>query len=166
MFSISPLTGLGIGTFQQINIVVDKVIPGLVAVKTSGTYKEEVIRHSVEGGLHVHNVYLQLLVETGLVGTGLFLVFLVLPIRRGLPDKSSIHPVVRADYDTVLNLARFNKMLAFYLLIFLAVTGLTSGYTLNSPTLAWLFFVSLSRLVRQHMYLKNVTKKCFLDEMS
>jgi O-antigen ligase len=57
MFQSSPIHGLGFGAFHLIN---DRYIP-----KVEG----------VEEGLEVHNIYLELLAETGLVG---FLAFLAL----------------------------------------------------------------------------------------
>jgi hypothetical protein len=51
--------------------------------------------------------------------------------------------------------ARFNGKLVVYLTIYLAIAGLTAGYTLISPGMCWLLYVALARLVRQHQYLAH-----------
>ena len=153
MFLISPLFGLGLGTFEQTNIVVDKIIPGLVAVKRSGTYLVDVVHGSVEGGLHAHNVYMQLLAELGLVGLVLVLGLFLVGIFRRLPDATAIPPNGDSEYQRVLAGAQFNKGLVVFLFIHLAVAGMAGGYTLTSPTSAWALYIAFGRLVRQQLYL-------------
>jgi O-antigen ligase len=131
------------------------VIPGLVAVKTSGVYLDKKIHRAVEGGYHAHNNYLQLAAEVGLVGIGLLFWFFFSGTLRKLPPKATTYAVQHEAYTRAFMLASYNKKFSFYLLVFLAISGLTSGYTLTSPSAAWPLYFSLARLVRQDMYLKS-----------
>lgn len=155
----SPLFGVGLGTFEQEDVQIETVIPGLVAVRSGGRVVERLVQQSAEGGLHVHNVFLQLFSETGSVGLGLFgLLFGSALLRRapprwsesdGGPGDGSLARA-RASEEDLRSAWRFNREALLYLTIFLAVGGLTSGYTFLSPSLAWPCYVVLARFVRIH----------------
>lgn len=115
----SPLTGLGLGAFQQQDLDTATVFPGAVAVRTGGEYLPQPIPLDDEGGLHSHNLYLQLLAEVGLVGTVLYLWPLVMAWRRAGPRQGPIGGTFRA------------------LFVYLGVAGLTAGLTMTSPTASW-----------------------------
>lgn len=152
----SPLTGLGLGSFEQVNVKVQKLIPGLIAIRISGTYPKEITRHVAEGGQHSHNTYLQLLCELGLIGTLLFLLVLTLGIMRFLPDRSRVPPGTDSGFDYVLGQAHFNRKLAASLFVFLSISGMTTGYTLSSPPACWVLYICVARFIRQHAYIRKV----------
>jgi len=142
----SPLTGLGLGTFEQTDVAIDRVIPGVFAVRTSGRYVTERVAFDVEGGLHAHNVYLQLFAETGLLGLGLLgllLVTVLLDGRAILRRKG----VFLASDET--SRACFNARLTASMIIFLGVAGMAAGYTFQSPGTSWLLWIAMGRLIRQ-----------------
>ena len=150
MFAKSPVIGLGLGTFQQTGITVDEIVPGLVTLKRSGVYLAEVIHRDIEGGMHVHNVFLQVLSELGLVGLALLFMPFLIGLRRHPPAPESftdptLHRVAAA--------AAFNRRLLICFLVYLAVGGLAAGQTFTSPTLAWPIYIASARLARQHVYL-------------
>ena len=128
----SPLTGVGLGTPEQANVTFDVVIPGLVALRRGGNYLPEVVAMNVEGGLHTHNLYLQLVSEVGLVGAGLLAAVIWSGLRRFNASSEQ----------------QENRILAGFLTIYLAVAGLTAGYTFLSPGTAWLFYFALARHAR------------------
>jgi O-antigen ligase len=125
----SPLTGLGLGSFQQHDIDTDAVLPGLVAVRVQGAYLPHQIALDAEGGLHSHNVYLQLLAEVGLVGLVLYLWPLVGAWRRSRARGGAIDGTLRA------------------LFVYLAVAGLTAGLTMTSPTVSWPLFAAAAHVL-------------------
>jgi O-antigen ligase len=155
MFSQSPVIGLGLGTFQQTNIVVQELVPGLLGIKTSGVYLEEVIHHNVEGGMHAHNVFLQILSELGLFGLILFFIPFLIGMRRRIPAPTQTST---PEMDRLRHAARFNQKLLVYFFVYLAVGGLAGGQTFTSPTLAWPIYIALARLARQHMQLMHLQK--------
>jgi hypothetical protein len=62
------------------------------------------------------------------------------------------------EQTRVLAVGRFNSQLVIYLLVYLLVAGLSSGYTLVSPSTSWLLYVATARLTRQHRYLQRTSK--------
>lgn len=149
MFFMSPIFGLGLGTFQAVNTTFETVIPGLLSFKTGGVYLPGHIEHDPEGGLHTHNVYLQLLVDGGIIGASLFLVTLALLVRRAIV----VSRVLSGRDEEICVLARFNAAVVIVMFVYLAMAGVTAGFTFTSPTMSWIFFVAAARLARQHQYL-------------
>jgi O-antigen ligase len=142
----SPLTGLGLGTFEQTDVAIDRVVPGVFAVRRSGRYVEERIAFDVEGGLHAHNVYLQLFAEVGLVGLGLLALLLITVLLDGRAVLRRKGVLLASDQTSR---ACFNARLATSMIIFLAVAGMAAGYTFQSPGTSWLLWIAMGRLVRQ-----------------
>jgi O-antigen ligase len=126
----SPLTGLGLGAFQQQHLDSATVIPGAVAVRTGGDYLQQPIPLEAEGGLHSHNLYLQLLSEVGLVGTALYLAPLVMAWRR-----TTRHDAMGGTFRA--------------LFVYLGVAGLTAGLTMTSPTASWPLFAAAAQVLTQ-----------------
>jgi O-antigen ligase len=140
LFSLSPLTGLGLGTFSQVNVRAVEVIPGVVGVRTGGRYLEKKIEHSREGGLHAHNIIVQLGVEGGLIGLCLWMVVLVTSVR-------SSNRIIR--YERATGAPRQFRLINAYLVLmltcYLLVGGMVAGYTFTSPGTAWLLYYALAR---------------------
>jgi O-antigen ligase len=149
----SPLTGLGLGTFEQHSLVIRDVIPGVMAVKESGRYPKVLVPMTAEGGLHAHNVVLQLLCETGLVGIALLAALYWGAYARGRAIRETT-PGPGAPAD-VLAAAYLNGRLVSYLLVYLIIAGTSAGYTLVSPSTSWLLYVSMARVIRQHGWLAH-----------
>jgi O-antigen ligase len=116
-FAESPLTGFGVGSFEQTDFESEKVMPG-VAVRTAGEYLPEIVRFDTEGGLHAHNVYFQLLSEVGLVGFVWFFGLFVGAWRR-TRDRTAQGAMFRAMF------------------VYIGIAGLTAGLTFVSPSIAW-----------------------------
>ena len=149
----SPLFGLGLGTFEQRNLVIRDVVPGLVAYKEAGDYLDEKIPMTVEGGLHAHNIVLQLFAEIGLVGIALLTALLASTVfRRRRLSTVVPHSDKQAE---VLAAARFNGQVVVHLLAYLVTAGIFAGYTLVSPSTSWLLYVAMARLIRQERYLQS-----------
>jgi len=70
MFQSHPFGGVGLGNFQTVE-------PSYATQTVNLT----LVRQIVKEQLVVHNTYLQLLADLGLVGLGLFLAILALPLR-------------------------------------------------------------------------------------
>jgi O-antigen ligase len=142
----SPLTGLGLGTFEQTDIAIDRIVPGVFAVRRSGRYVSERVAFDIEGGLHAHNVYLQLFAEVGLIGLGLvaWLLIAVLLDGRAILRRKG---VLLASDETAR--ACFNARLTTSMIIFLGVAGMAAGYTFQSPGTSWLLWIAMGRLIRQ-----------------
>jgi len=143
--SKSPLFGLGLGTFEQTNLDIRVIIPGLVAVKRSGEYLSKTVAMSTEGGLHVHNIYLEMFCEIGLFGMGLMTWFFWRILRR----RRRGGEVFKREFAPMVAAAQFNGELVKYLLVYLLVAGAVAGYTILSPGTAWLLYFAGARLVRQ-----------------
>lgn len=154
MFLTSPIIGLGLGSFQAVSSSFETVMSGVLAFKISGFYLPGHIEHDVEGGMHVHNVYLQILVDGGLIGFMLFFAIIVLIVRRAVAV-GRMAPVVD---EGLQSLARLNAALVITMVFYLAVAGVTAGFTFTSPTMSWLFFVASARLVRQHQALAAMAR--------
>jgi len=155
MFAMSPVLGLGLGSFQAVNTTIETVVPGLLAFKAGGSYRSGHIEHDVEGGMHVHNVYLQMLVDGGLIGVGLFFAILVMILRRAV----LVRRMRGGPESDVLAMARFNAALTVAMFIYLAISGVTAGFTFTSPTMSWVFFLAGARLIRQHQHLAALARK-------
>jgi O-antigen ligase len=149
----SPLTGLGLGTFEQHSLVIRDVIPGVMAVKESGRYPEVLVPMTLQGGLHAHNVVLQLLCEIGLVGTVMLVALYGSACARGRAIRKTM-PGPGAPAE-VFAAARLNARIVAYLLTYLAIAGISAGYTLVSPSTSWLLYVAMARLIRQHGWLSH-----------
>jgi len=134
----SPIVGLGLGSFQQSNLTTDEVLPFL-RLRTGGTYREEIIGGVADGGQHTHNLFLQLLVESGAIGL-LLVLGLVL---AGLSAASELHRRIGPGADAI------NPRLVVGLSVYLLTAGLTAGYSLVSPGTAWLYYVALGRTMRR-----------------
>jgi O-antigen ligase len=132
----SPLTGLGVGAFQQQHLDTATVIPGAVAVRTGGDYLPQPIPLDAEGGLHSHNLYLQMLSEVGLVGTVLYFWPLVRAWRRAGPRQGAIGATFRT------------------LFVYLGVAGLTAGLTMTSPTASWPLFAAAAHVLTERSSVK------------
>ena len=159
VFSLSPLFGLGLGTFQQTDIVVTQLIPGLIAVKSSGTYLDELIHGSTEGGMHAHNQYLELLAEVGLVGLVLVMGLFFSGIVRSVPQETKGSEYLGADYDRIVCAAGFNKQLVIYLFAYLAVSGMAGGYTMTSPTSGVAPLCGAGEVCPPALYLLRISKE-------
>jgi O-antigen ligase len=113
----SPLTGFGVGSFQQTGFASDGVLP-MVSYRIDGVYLDEIRRLDVEGGLHAHNLYVQLLADSGVIGLVWFLSIPCLAFwkgrRRGIEGRE-----LRTQF------------------VYLAVAGVTGGLTMTSPAIAW-----------------------------
>jgi len=155
MFFMSPIIGLGLGTFQAVDTTIESVIPGILAFKTAGYYLPGHIEHDIEGGMHVHNVYLQILVEGGLIGFVLFFAILALLVRRAVV----VGRMPVASDDGFLALVQFNAAIVVSMFIYLAMSGVTAGFTFTSPTMSWVFFVAAARLARQHQHLAKMARR-------
>ena len=131
LWSESPLTGIGIGTFEQRNVDLDAVVPGLASLRIQGDYQRELVRFDAEGGQHTHNVVLQTLVDGGLIGLAM-IGFLLVAAWRAAADAANdwLHLYTRVS------------------LVFLLVSGFTGGLTLYSASIATLPFLAFAFVLR------------------
>lgn len=139
--SQSVLTGVGPGAFEQVSLKLDPVIPVLVSHRSSGQYLDTKIAFDPNGGLHAHDVFLEILVEWGLFGfTLIFAAFAsaMLAAKRAIKRYDAVMP------DT--GRRQFLYELSWGLFLYLAGSGITGGYTFMSPTTAWLFFFVIARI--------------------
>ncbi len=140
VFLMSPLTGLGAGSYQQFDLRVREVVPGLVSVRTHGVYMDRYLRFFEGGnvaGLHAHNLILQMLVDGGILALVVFGAFLYLALRRAVRT-------LRSSDD------RHRRLIAYVALlscVYLFVAGTTGAYTFSLPH-AWPFFFAVAMLYR------------------
>jgi O-antigen ligase len=153
LFLRSPVIGFGLGSFQQVEASIEDVIPGLLAVKVGGYYLEKHREHDPFGGEHVHNALLQMMVDGGIVYVGLLFAAMGLALTRA--SQVLRWPAGQPVDDPILACARFNARVSICLFVYLAVSGVTAGFTFVSPTMSWVFFIALARLVRHHHYLRE-----------
>ncbi len=125
LWSDSPLTGIGMGTFEQRNVALDPVIPGIASLRIQGDFQDELTRFDAEGGQHTHNVVLQTLVDGGLIALGL-IGFLLIAAWRAADDPANnwLHLYVRGS------------------MVFLVISGFTGGLTFYSASIATIPFLA------------------------
>jgi O-antigen ligase len=152
----SPLAGLGLGTFEQHSLVIRDVVPGVMAVKESGRYAKALVPMTPQGGLHAHNVVLQLLCEIGLVGIGLLAGMYWCVCARGRALRKRVPGP--GEPGGMLAVADLNGRVVSYLLVYLVIAGMSAGYTLVSPSTSWLLYVLMARVVRQHGWLSHAAR--------
>ncbi|HEY2345804.1 MAG TPA: O-antigen ligase family protein [Xanthomonadaceae bacterium] len=141
LISQSAVTGIGPGAFEQVGLQMTSEVPYLVSQRRAGTYSTTKIEFDPEGGLHAHDVFLEIWVEWGLIG-------FVLIFTAFLSAMYAARKAIRR-YDDQLpdeGRRRFMLSLAATLFLFLCGSGLTGGYTLMSPTTCWLFYFVLARM--------------------
>lgn len=77
----SPLIGYGFGIFEQHDLVLDRSLP-LFAGRAQGSFRQELVQFEADGGQHAHNFFLQMGVDVGLLGLGVYLAILIIGGRR------------------------------------------------------------------------------------
>lgn len=141
LFSQSVLTGIGPGAFEQTGLRFEPVIPMLISRRVQGYYLDQKINYDPEGGLHTHDVFLQILTEFGVIGFVLvFTAFLsaILAVRKSRKrDNQRIPDDGRRNFHYSLSIALF---------LYLGGSGITGGYTFMSPYTMWLFLFVLARI--------------------
>jgi O-antigen ligase len=133
----SPLIGLGPGAFSQVNFTSDSVIPGVLAIRLTGVFPASITPHDVEGGLHTHNSYLEILVDVGIVGLGLLALLGRVVFRQARDLESSHFQDIRA-----LGIA------VQLTLVYLGVAGLTAGFVFSSVPTGWFLWAASARVLR------------------
>ena len=142
----SPLIGIGPGSFKHYDLVVQDVLPGLVAQSVYGVRPEEVfLVGNVAYGQHTHNWALQFLVDFGIFGTVMYFGFVFYTMRG--PQMPEANIGMRSDTRSVTlwNHLQSLRLMGYYLLFFYAIGGISAGYIFVSPTGAWMFFFFLGR---------------------
>ncbi len=132
LWADSPLTGVGIGTFEQRNVELVEVVPGVMSIRVRGEYQQELTRFDAEGGQHTHNVILQTLVDGGIIAFALMGYLIVSAWRAAADPKHNwLHLYVRSAT------------------VFLLVSGFTGGLTLYSASIATLPYLSYALVLTQ-----------------
>jgi O-antigen ligase len=120
MFLSSPIIGVGYGNFRELSAT---MIPGTTVLIDS------------------HNLYLQLLSETGIVGLGAFLVIMVGMMRLALRQ----FRCPRTPFDQVIGFG------AFAAIVSVLVHGLVDFLFIGSPQFGALFWLVLGLLVANEL---------------
>lgn len=125
LFQSSPLHGVGFGSFELI----------------SGRYLQDI--PGMEQNLGAHNLYFELLAETGIIGLGAFFVFIFTAIRQGLRQLGA------KDW-----LHRSVAFAAFAGGLGLMIAGLTDHTLFWSVQIGSLFWLFLGLLLASERYIQ------------
>ena len=131
----SPLLGLGPGAVQAYQLETHTIVPGLVAVRESAVFLDEFYWiGALPVGQHAHNIILQLTSDYGLIGVGLIFVFFLRAVflRKGYAGAD--RPVIAIDFHARVQL------------VYLVSAVMVAGYSISSPSTAWIFYAALGWL--------------------
>ena len=114
-------------------------VPWVVAIRSSGERLREESRKGDVG--HTHNMYLQLLLDVGLIGVLLAVAFFYAGVQR----RNRLMNLVRmtSEPNAVLNRACLNADLYVHSLVFLLFSGLFTGHTVFGIPCTLVLFASM-----------------------
>ena len=144
----SPLVGIGPGAFEELNGQQATLVPNLIAVRTSGKAPNALNYQNEYSGIHPHNSYLQILLDYGLLGLGLYALILTQAAKRARFVARRIEAAAGGG-GPLLQLADLNAKVVLLTIIYMIVGSLTNGYVFYGPVCPLYLFVCLGRLTAQ-----------------
>lgn len=145
MIPLSPLIGIGVGTFSEENVQYRWKVPGLIALRYKGDRIEEKDFREVSEGAHVHNMYLETMLDVGLVGTLMLALFFYYGVQRYMTVNRLARMAVKES--PFLERACLNGDLYMTSLVFLLISGFFSGFTLFGVPSSLILYAAMGRLV-------------------
>ncbi|HVW01950.1 MAG TPA: O-antigen ligase family protein [Planctomycetaceae bacterium] len=143
----SPLLGIGIGTFEQKHVHLQTIVPNLITIRTAGEFQERCqSQNDPNGGMNVHNGYLNTWTDFGIVGLALYgwLVWeLIGTIRTVLSSRLRRERSLRAQWSS----ATWAATVASLTLIYMCVGALAEGYVFYGPNSPMFLVIAFGRLV-------------------
>jgi O-antigen ligase len=153
----SPVIGVGVGSFQQVDRHLETLVPYLLAVRTSGRSFSG--RQLVEGdetgpGSPIYNSYLKVLLDFGLVGLALYAAWYWHAFQRGrevLRFSTALDP----DLTILRQHATYNATVVGLSLVFIGMQSMTESQCLIGPSGHVLYAAAFGRLVAQSELLRS-----------
>lgn len=148
IFAESPIVGVGIGSFEQVNVRLQTIVPHLLAVRTSGNLASGDYHGGADVGASTLNSYIQLLLDFGLLGSGLYVLWIWQAVRLGRQFARPAAELGRG-YEMVRQHATWNATVVLLSLVFVGVQSLTETCVLMGPNGQAVFAACFGRLVAQ-----------------
>ena len=129
-FSHSPLFGLGIGGHREFATSYETVIPYVLSLRVSGERLNQIIyKGNKVYGQHAHNIFLFLLTDFGIVGTGIILGFFGFYFHHSSSGSED------------MGLATLHLKTG---LVYLLASGMFATFTLTSTPVSTVFYISIA----------------------
>jgi hypothetical protein len=148
LLSQSPLIGIGVGSFEQVGVHYQSIVPYLAAVRTSGRPANGTYHGGTGAGASTLNSYLQLLLDFGLLGCLLYFGWLWQAVHMG---RETLEPDPRDDdvSEMIRQHARWNFTVVGMTLIFVGLQAMTETCVFLGPNGLMIFAACFGRLVSQ-----------------
>jgi O-antigen ligase len=154
---LSPILGVGMGTFEQLDVHFRTIVPFLITLRKGGKFvanPEELNELDVHGGTHVHNSFLQAWLDFGLIGCLGYLALLrdlLLRIHDVIPFKRQEIQALPA----VRFVAAWNAVVAVLTLLYMCVCAISTAYIFIGPIAPMFLMISFGRLVASTEWLRG-----------
>jgi O-antigen ligase len=169
MMPESWLIGHGIGTFTEEKVTYRFKIPNLIAIRETGQRMEndEKRLDVADRGLSVHNSYLEMMLDFGLIGTVLLMLLVWFGVMRYY-ELSRLREVMDLGERPEFRQAFLNGEIFVYIAVMLLVAGIAVPFTLGSAPFTLLFYVCLARMITHSRSLgwDSEEEHAFADEAS
>jgi len=153
MVPLSPIIGIGVGTFSEEKVSYSFQVPGLLAIRDTGELPPSRDFREIDEGAHVHNMYLETMLDVGLVGVVLLGTLFYSGVRRYLRMRKLAN--VTNDPSSQLERACLNGDMFMASLVFLLVSGLFSGFTLFGIPSSLILYAALGRMVALSQHIEG-----------
>jgi O-antigen ligase len=154
IFERSPLIGVGIGSFEQVDVRYQTVVPGLISIRTVGSLGSGDYHGGSGAGASTLNSYIQLLLDFGVIGFVVYFAWIWQANRLGR-EVSAMAGQVDPEFELLRQHAVWNATVVNLTLVFLGIQGLTETCVFVGPNGLMIFAASFGRLVSQAEALRS-----------